>query len=80
MLPPLTDASRPEPHKRLKKFLSPAFRVGYIDNLDFLFGKCIGDLIQKYQKDLAACAGVERDIPHIEIDIMDDVHSIGLDM
>ena len=69
------DASRPEPHRRLKKFLSPAFTVSYIDKLEVLFEQCVRDLLQKYQTALD-----EAKDPAIESDFMEDLHNVALDM
>lgn len=73
-------ASRPEPHRRLKKFLSPAFTVSYIDKLEVLFEQCVRDLLQKYQTalDEAKVGDVKR--PAIESDFMEDLHNVALDM
>lgn len=66
--------SRPEPHKRLKRFLSPAFTVSYVDKLERYFAKSISDLIAKYEYVL----GGKGD--GATIDLMDDLHNVALDM
>ena len=40
--------SRPQPHKTLKKFLSPAFTVGSVDKLDTFFMESTDVLLQNY--------------------------------
>ena len=65
--------SRPEPHKQLKKFLSPAFTVGYTDKLDVLFAECINALMKKYD------TALEVSVP-ATADIMEDLHNVALDM
>jgi hypothetical protein len=76
----LTLGSREVPHRKLKKFLSPAFTVAYVDNLDTLFSQCISDLLQKYQ--MAFQLGIEGSVAHhgIETDLMEDLHNVALDM
>lgn len=66
--------SRPEPHKRLKRFLSPAFTVSYVDKLETYFAKSIGDLIAKYEDVLGGKGNGAA------IDLMDDLHNVALDM
>jgi len=73
----LTHISRPVPHRKLKKFLSPAFTVAYIDKLDTLFSQCIRDLLQKYQ--IALLKG-HANYYSIETDLMEDLHNVALDM
>lgn len=78
--PGLFGEIRPEPHRRLKKFLSPAFTVAYIDKLEVLFEQCVRDLLQKYQAglDQAKVGTVKR--PAIESDFMEDLHNVALDI
>ncbi|KAG4426254.1 hypothetical protein IFR04_000720 [Cadophora malorum] len=78
--PGLFGEIRPEPHRRLKKFLSPAFTVSYIDKLEVLFEQCVRDLLQKYQTSLdeAKVGDVKR--PAIESDFMEDLHNVALDI
>jgi cytochrome P450 len=75
-------ASRPEPHRRLKKFLSPAFTVAYIDKLEVLFEQCVRDLLQKYQAAIDEAKAKPGDVkrPAIESDFMEDLHNVALDM
>jgi hypothetical protein len=61
----------------LKRFLSPAFTVAYVDKLEFLFSQCIEDLLQKYQT--AIDCSYEKD-KGIESDLMEDFHNVALDM
>lgn len=71
-------SSRPDPHRRLKKFLSPAFTVAYIDNQEMLFKQCISDFMQKYRNAIEshAHAGAQA----VESDLMEDLHNLALDM
>lgn len=75
--PGLFGEIRPEPHRILKKFLSPAFTVAYVDKLIFLFSQCIEDLLQKYQT--AIDCSYEKD-KGIESDLMEDFHNLALDI
>ncbi|KAJ5741103.1 cytochrome P450 [Penicillium malachiteum] len=75
--PGLFGEIRPGPHRRLKKFLSPAFTVSYVDNLEFLFSTCIGDLIKKYVDLLSSSSSNSTPIV---TDIMQDLHNIALDI
>ncbi|KAB2571181.1 Cytochrome P450 monooxygenase FUS8 [Lasiodiplodia theobromae] len=72
--PGLFGEIRPEPHKRLKRFLSPAFTVSYVDKLERYFAKSISDLIAKYEYVL----GGKGD--GATIDLMDDLHNVALDI
>lgn len=65
------------PHKRLKRFLSPAFTVSYVDNLDVFFAKTIRSLLNKYQTSLSLVDPVQSGL---EVDLMDDLHNVALDM
>ncbi|KAJ5676264.1 cytochrome P450 [Penicillium macrosclerotiorum] len=71
--------SRPDPHKRLKKFLSPAFTIAYVDKLEFLFSKCVSDLISRYVDLLTCFPSSERKIP-MTTDLMEDLHNLALDI
>lgn len=77
----LTDQgrSRPEPHRRLKKFLSPAFTVNYIDNLERYFQKTVRDLLEKYDERIKVDPLAAKE-NGIEVDLMDDLHNVALDM
>ncbi|KAJ5935966.1 cytochrome P450 [Penicillium verhagenii] len=75
--PGLFGEIRPDPHRRLKKFLSPAFTVSYIDNLEFLFSTCIGDLIRRYDDLLSSSSSMSTPVV---TDIMQDLHNIALDI
>ncbi|KAH8593479.1 cytochrome P450 [Bisporella sp. PMI_857] len=77
--PGLFGEIRYEPHKRLKRFLSPAFTVSYIDNLETLFQDCIQDLINKYQN-LIDAKPLQASISGIETDFMEDLHNVALDI
>lgn len=70
--------SRPEPHRRLKRFLSPAFTVSYVDKLESYFAKSIGDLIAKYEAVLGGKG--DGDPRGATVDLMDDLHNVALDM
>ncbi|KAK2025893.1 cytochrome P450 [Colletotrichum zoysiae] len=77
--PGLFGEIRPEPHRRLKRFLSPAFTVNYIDNLEQFFISTVRDLLNKYQTQ------INEDPVHyakqgIEVDLMDDLHNVALDI
>ncbi|RAK95987.1 cytochrome P450 [Aspergillus ibericus CBS 121593] len=77
--PGLFGEIRQDPHKRLKRFLSPAFTISYIDNLEFLFAKCIEELISKYTSLLDEHPVVDAR-PSCVMDLMDDVHKLALDI
>jgi hypothetical protein len=76
----LTRSSRPVPHRKLKKFLSPAFTVAYIDKLDMLFSQCINDLFQKYQIAVQLDIQGHANYHGTETDLMEDLHNVALDM
>jgi cytochrome P450 len=65
------------PHKRLKRFLSPAFTVGYVDNLERIFKDVMQDLLKQYSARLTESLSDEK---NIETDLMDDLHKAALDM
>ncbi|KAL0765546.1 hypothetical protein CaCOL14_011770 [Colletotrichum acutatum] len=77
--PGLFGEIRQEPHRRLKRFLSPAFTVNYIDNLEMFFKSTVRDVLNKYQTQIN-----EDPVYHakkgIEVDLMDDLHNVALDM
>ncbi|KAI8718107.1 Cytochrome P450, family 3, subfamily A [Fusarium sp. LHS14.1] len=75
--PGLFGEIRPTPHKRLKRFLSPAFTVAYIDNLETFFAGTIRDLLNKYEVSLADDSTESN---CIEVDLMDDLHNVALDI
>ncbi|KAK8058496.1 cytochrome P450 [Apiospora phragmitis] len=77
--PGLFGEIRHDPHKRLKRFLSPAFTVAYIDNLETYFKSTIRDLLDKYQSKIAEdpLAATKNGIT---IDLMDDLHNVALDI
>ncbi|CAH0046015.1 unnamed protein product [Clonostachys solani] len=75
--PGLFGEIRPMPHKRLKRFLSPAFTVSYVDNLDVFFAKTIRSLLDKYQ---ASISPVDPARSGYEVDLMDDLHNVALDI
>ncbi|PYI09748.1 cytochrome P450 [Aspergillus sclerotiicarbonarius CBS 121057] len=77
--PGLFGEIRQDPHKRLKRFLSPAFTVSYIDNLEFLFAKCIEELISRYTSLLDEHLVVNAR-PACVTDLMDDIHKLALDI
>ncbi|BCR96891.1 uncharacterized protein AKAW2_30210S [Aspergillus luchuensis] len=77
--PGLFGEIRPDPHKRLKKFLSPAFTIAYVDGLEFLFSKCVGDLINRYV-DLMSCPSPKGEKAPVVTDLMEDLHSLALDI
>ncbi|KAI3571068.1 cytochrome P450 [Fusarium oxysporum f. sp. albedinis] len=74
--PGLFGEIRPVPHKRLKRFLSPAFTVAYIDNLECFFVGTIRDLLNKYETSLSKSPQSNK----IEVDVMDDLHNVALDI
>ncbi|KAH6699800.1 cytochrome P450 [Leptodontidium sp. MPI-SDFR-AT-0119] len=78
--PGLFGEIRHEPHKRLKRFLSPAFTVAYTDNLDTLFAQCIGDLMQKFQTSLGAHMSTDVGSLSAGTDLMVDLHNVALDI
>lgn len=71
--------SRREPHKRLKRFLSPAFTVAYIDNLETYFKTTVRDLLDKYRSAIADDP-LAAATNGITVDLMDDLHNVALDM
>ncbi|CAH0042912.1 unnamed protein product [Clonostachys rhizophaga] len=75
--PGLFGEIRPMPHKRLKRFLSPAFTVSYVDNLDVFFAKTIRSLLDKYQTNVSVVGPVQSGY---EVDLMDDLHNVALDI
>ncbi|KAK8012845.1 cytochrome P450 [Apiospora marii] len=77
--PGLFGEIRYEPHKRLKRFLSPAFTVAYIDNLETYFKTTVRDLLDKYQSTIAddPLAAAKNGIT---VDLMDDLHNVALDI
>ncbi|EOD46056.1 putative cytochrome p450 3a9 protein [Neofusicoccum parvum UCRNP2] len=76
--PGLFGEIRPEPHRRLKRFLSPAFTVSYVDKLESYFAKSIGDLIAKYEAVLGGKG--DGDPRGATVDLMDDLHNVALDI
>ncbi|KAI6264929.1 hypothetical protein MCOR29_002256 [Pyricularia oryzae] len=77
--PGLFGEIRYEPHKRLKRFLSPAFTVAYIDNLEKYFQKTMRELLNKYESQMNADPGAVS-FNGIEVDLMDDLHNVALDI
>ncbi|EHA20240.1 hypothetical protein ASPNIDRAFT_194740, partial [Aspergillus niger ATCC 1015] len=77
--PGLFGEIRPDPHKRLKKFLSPAFTIAYVDGLEFLFSECVGDLINRYV-DLLSSPTSRGQKELVVTDLMQDLHSLALDI
>ncbi|KAK1579121.1 cytochrome P450 [Colletotrichum navitas] len=77
--PGLFGEIRSEPHKRLKRFLSPAFTVNYIDNLEQFFTSTVRDLLNKYQTQMNEDP-VYYAKQGIEADLMDDLHNVALDI
>ncbi|KAJ5673155.1 cytochrome P450 [Penicillium longicatenatum] len=75
--PGLFGEIRPDPHKRLKRFLSPAFTISYVDNIEFLFSTCISDLIRRY---VGLLSSPSPESGPVVTDIMEDLHNIALDM
>ncbi|KAJ0119487.1 cytochrome p450 3a9 [Diaporthe amygdali] len=79
MSPGLFGEIRYEPHKKLKRFLTPAFTVNYIDNLESYFQHTVRALLFKYQND------IENDFQLAKhtgfpADLMDDLHNVALDI
>lgn len=71
--------SRYEPHKKLKRFLSPAFTVNYIDNLESYFQHTVRALLSKYQNDIDHNLQLAKNTG-FQVDLMDDLHNVALDM
>ncbi|KAG9186804.1 hypothetical protein G6011_09912 [Alternaria panax] len=46
--PGLFGELRPVPHRKLKKFLNPAFAVSFVNKLDTYFKACISTLLDSY--------------------------------
>ncbi|OHF03155.1 cytochrome P450 3A9 [Colletotrichum orchidophilum] len=64
---------------RLKRFLSPAFTVNYIDNLETFFKSTVRDVLNKYQTHIKEDP-VYNAKNGIEVDLMDDLHNVALDI
>ncbi|KAK1524050.1 cytochrome P450 3A9 [Colletotrichum costaricense] len=77
--PGLFGEIRQEPHRRLKRFLFPAFTVNYIDNLEMSFKSTVRDVLNKYQTQINEDA-VHYAKKGIEVDLMDDLHNVALDI
>ncbi|KAJ5716754.1 cytochrome P450 [Penicillium malachiteum] len=77
--PGLFGEIRSDPHKRLKKFLSPAFTVGYVDGLEFMFAQCVSDLINRYV-DLLSPPISPGKTEVVVTDLMEDLHNLALDI
>ncbi|KAK1503060.1 cytochrome P450 3A9 [Colletotrichum tamarilloi] len=77
--PGLFGEIRQEPHRRLKRFLFPAFTVNYIDNLEMFFKSTVRDVLNKYQTQINEDA-VHYAKKGIEVDLMDDLHNVALDI
>ncbi|KLO97031.1 Cytochrome P450 3A5 [Fusarium fujikuroi] len=75
--PGLFGEIRFHPHKRLKRFLSPAFTVGYVDNLETVFKGVMRDLLQSY---VTLLNGSASTIEGVQTDLMDDLHKVALDI
>lgn len=71
--------SRYEPHKKLKRFLSPAFTVNYIDNLESFFQHTVRALLSKYQNEIDHNLQLAKRTG-FQVDLMDDLHNVALDM
>ncbi|KAJ5703250.1 cytochrome P450, partial [Penicillium malachiteum] len=76
--PGLFGEIRPDPHSALKKFLSPAFTIAYVDGLEFLFSRCVSDLINRYMDILEPTKGSGK--PSATTDLMEDLHNLALDI
>ncbi|OXV06037.1 hypothetical protein Egran_06197 [Elaphomyces granulatus] len=77
--PGLFGEIRTDPHKRLKRFLSPAFTIAYVDKLDVLFAKCIQDLISRYASRFDSPKAVSFEEKGVT-DLMVDLHDVALDI
>ncbi|KAF4961211.1 hypothetical protein FGADI_448 [Fusarium gaditjirri] len=75
--PGLFGEIRFHPHKRLKRFLSPAFTVGYVDNLEAIFKGVMRDLLQNYVALLDDCGSTAEGV---QTNLMDDLHKVALDI
>ncbi|EHA46546.1 cytochrome P450 3A9 [Pyricularia oryzae 70-15] len=64
--PGLFGEIRYEPHKRLKRFLSPAFTVAYIDNLEKYFQKTMRELLNKYESQMNADPGARYQMVYVK--------------
>lgn len=80
----LTVYSRSEPHKRLKKFLNPAFVVKYVDSMDEKFCECVKNVMTQWSTQLATHATEKslqkKQAPEVKVDLMDTLHRMALDM
>lgn len=70
--PGLFGEIRPNPHKQLKRFLTPAFTVAYVDGLDTIFCDVAQRLLDKYARETEATGAARTDM-------MDDLHRCALD-
>ncbi|QDS73814.1 hypothetical protein FKW77_006095 [Venturia effusa] len=77
--PGLFGEIRPEPHKRLKRFLSPAFTTKYIDDLGYLFEDCMRTIIDVYERGFSADTACRQN-QTLETDLMEDLHNVALDI
>ncbi|KAM5519836.1 cytochrome P450 3A9 [Fusarium oxysporum f. sp. phaseoli] len=75
--PGLFGEIRFHPHKRLKRSLSPAFTVGYVDNLETVFKGVMRDLLQNYVTFLGESASTAEGV---QTDLIDDLHKVALDI
>jgi cytochrome P450 len=76
--------SRPEPHKRLKKFLSPAFVTSYVDSMDDVFCECVKELMMQWSYQLtnqvSETETKQNQVLELKVDLMDALHRMALDM
>ncbi|SMY22103.1 unnamed protein product [Zymoseptoria tritici ST99CH_1A5] len=67
---------RPNEHKRLRKLMTPAFTVGYLDQMDHLFQKPVEDMMNLYKSNLKPKSAVDG----MKVNLMTDLHKIALEV
>jgi hypothetical protein len=63
-------------HKTLRKLMTPAFTVSYLDNMDNLFQKPVQDMMNEYKGHIDASCTTEK----FEVNLMNDLHRMALEM
>jgi hypothetical protein len=63
-------------HKTLRKLMTPAFTVSYLDKLDVLFQKPVQDMMDEYMRRMYTNCSYER----FEVNLMNDLHRMALEM
>jgi hypothetical protein len=63
-------------HKKLRKLMTPAFTVTYLDKIDLLFQKPVGDMMGLYRSALKPDSRTKG----MKVNLMTDLHKIALEM